>query len=49
MELKKEHASGIDFSEIVKKAYEKGHNEEGITISKLIEELKLDLKNLIIN
>jgi hypothetical protein len=39
----------VEFSEIVKKAYEKGHNEDGITISKLIEELKMDLKNMMIN
>jgi hypothetical protein len=33
----------------VKKAYEKGLNESGITLEKLMEELKIDLKNMIIN
>jgi hypothetical protein len=49
VELKKEHTSSTNFSEIVKKAYEKGRNEDDITLSKLIEELKLDLKNMMIN
>jgi hypothetical protein len=36
-----------NFSEIVRKAYETGKNENGITIEKLIEDLKADLKNLV--
>lgn len=46
MDFKKEHSTSIDFSEIVKKAYEKGRTEEGITISKLVEELKMDLRKM---
>ena len=38
----------VDFSQIVKKAYEKGENETEITLEKLIEELKADLKQLVI-
>ncbi|ULT56681.1 hypothetical protein L1999_27220 [Neobacillus drentensis] len=40
--------SFVDFSQIVKKAYEKGENETEITLDKLIEELKADLKQLVI-
>lgn len=36
----------IDFSDIVKKAYDKGLCEREITVNKLIEEIKNDLKNL---
>lgn len=35
-----------DFSLIVKKAYEKGVNESGMTLEKIMEELKTDLKNM---
>jgi len=38
----------IDFSEILKRAYDKATNENDLTIDKLIEELKADLKNLVI-
>ncbi|MEH7094854.1 hypothetical protein [Neobacillus vireti] len=38
----------VDFSQIVKKAYEKGENETEITLEKLIEELETDLKQLVI-
>jgi hypothetical protein len=34
---------------IVKKAYEKGLNESEITLEKLIEDLKIDLRNMMIN
>ncbi|MFH7818897.1 hypothetical protein [Neobacillus thermocopriae] len=37
-----------DFAEILKKAYEKGMNEAEITVEKLIEELKVDLKHLLV-
>ncbi|NEX78195.1 hypothetical protein G4Z05_04725 [Bacillus thermocopriae] len=37
-----------DFAEILKKAYEKGMNEAEITVEKLIEELKADLKHLLV-
>ncbi|QIZ05658.1 hypothetical protein HFZ78_01960 [Priestia megaterium] len=35
-----------NFSEIVRKAYETGKNEKGITPEKLIADLTADLKNL---
>jgi hypothetical protein len=38
-----------DFSMIVKKAYEKGVNERGMTLEKIMEELKTDLKNMMVN
>jgi hypothetical protein len=38
----------VDFSQIVKNAYEKGENEIEMTLEKLIEELKADLKQLVI-
>ncbi|MBT2655284.1 hypothetical protein J7E81_08510 [Bacillus sp. ISL-18] len=38
----------VDFSQIVKNAYEKGENETEITLEKLIEELKAELKQLVI-
>ncbi|MBY0145134.1 hypothetical protein [Neobacillus niacini] len=36
-----------DFTRIVKKAYEKGVNENGMTLEKIMEELKADLKSMI--
>ena len=47
MKLKSKHDL-VDFSQIVKKAYEKGESETEITLDKLIEELKADLKQLVI-
>ena len=38
----------VDFSQIVKKAYEKGVNESEITLEKLIEDIKTDLRQLVI-
>lgn len=38
-----------EFSEIVKKAYEKGLHEDGITVNKLIEDLKADLKHMLVS
>jgi hypothetical protein len=35
------------FSDIVKKAYERGMNEQEVTVQKLIEELKNDLESLV--
>nr|WP_263324261.1 hypothetical protein [Neobacillus sp. Marseille-Q6967] len=47
MEEKKDrNALQVDFSEVVKKAYEKGTNEREITVNNLIEEIKTDLKSL---
>ncbi|WP_142752188.1 hypothetical protein [Neobacillus piezotolerans] len=34
------------FIEILKKAYDKGRTENGMTSKKMIEELKVDLKNM---
>lgn len=34
------------FIEILKKAYDKGRNETGMTSKKMIEELKVDLQNI---
>lgn len=41
-------SNSADFSEIVKKAYDKGLNEPEITAEKLIEVLKADLKQLVV-
>lgn len=38
----------VDFVEIVKRAYERGINETEITVEKLIEDLKADLKPLVV-
>jgi hypothetical protein len=38
-----------DFSEIVKNAYEKGITETGMTVAKLIEDLKIDLKKMMVS
>lgn len=38
-----------NFAEIVKKAYERGLKEDEVTVLKLIEELKADLKQLVIS
>ncbi|GHH98715.1 hypothetical protein [Neobacillus kokaensis] len=36
------------FTAIVKKAYDKGRNERELTLEQLMEDLKTDLKNLVI-
>ncbi|MEW9054035.1 MAG: hypothetical protein AB2392_22990 [Neobacillus sp.] len=46
MEAKDNHQA---FSELVKKAYEKGVKEDEITVAKLLEQLKIDLKNIVVN
>lgn len=38
-----------DFTRIVKKAYEKGVNENEITLEQIMKELKTDLKNMMIS
>jgi hypothetical protein len=43
------NAKQVDFTRIVKKAYEKGINENEITLEKIMEELKADLKNMMIS
>ncbi|MFP5114131.1 hypothetical protein ACSU64_17360 [Bacillaceae bacterium C204] len=37
-----------NFSEIVRRAYETGVNENEITVEKLLADLKADLKNLMV-
>lgn len=44
--LSKEYKLQSDFSEIVRKAYEKGTSDRTITLEKLIEDIKLDLQKL---
>jgi hypothetical protein len=41
--LSKEYKLQSDFSEIVRKAYEKGTSDGTITLQELIEEIKSDL------
>jgi hypothetical protein len=41
--------SDFNFSEIIKKAYEIGVNDSEVTIQKLLDEIKTDLKKLIVN
>ncbi len=43
----KESSNIADFSQIVKKAYDKGENESEITLEKLLEDIKADLKQLV--
>jgi hypothetical protein len=40
-------ASNVDFSEIVKRAYEKGLTENELTIDQLMTDLKAELRNLV--
>jgi len=47
-EAKKSNADFADFSEIVKKAYDKGVNETEITLEKLLEDIKADLRQLVV-
>lgn len=37
------------FTAIVKKAYDKGRNETELTLEELMEDLKTDLRNLVID
>jgi hypothetical protein len=36
------------FFDIIKRAYEKGMNEKEITVAKIVEDLKNDLKNTVV-
>jgi hypothetical protein len=45
-EANKEEFSLNEFSDIVKKAYNRGVNDTGITVAKLIEDLKIDLMKM---
>ena len=44
----KSNAGIVDFSDVVKKAYDKGINDSEITLELLMEELKADLKQLVV-
>ncbi|MCM3763946.1 hypothetical protein [Neobacillus niacini] len=39
--------TSVEFSEIVKKAYEKGLTEDKLTIDQLMADLKAELKHLV--
>ena len=41
-------SNSADFSDIVKRAYEKGVNESEITLEKLLEDIKADLRQLVV-
>lgn len=47
--LGKEYKLQSDFSEIIRRAYEKGTSDGTITVEKMIEELKYDLMKLKVN
>jgi hypothetical protein len=42
----KEEFAQSEFFDIVKKAYDRGVNDQGLTVAKLIEDLKIDLKKI---
>jgi len=42
------YSEEVDFSEILRKAYEKGSKEDGLTVQQLIEHLKVDLQQLVV-
>lgn len=44
---KDEKQSQENFTEIIRKAYEKGKNDQNMTLTKLLEELKIDLKRIV--
>lgn len=44
---KDEEISQIDFSNIIRKAYENGKNDQTMTLTKLLEELTFDLKRIV--
>ncbi|MCD4838324.1 hypothetical protein LRS37_05440 [Neobacillus sedimentimangrovi] len=41
--------ANVEFTRIVKKAYEKGVNETEITVEELLEDIKRDLKQIVMN
>jgi hypothetical protein len=42
----KAEVSIMEFSGIVKKAYDRGESDQGVTVAKLIEDLKIDLMKM---
>jgi hypothetical protein len=42
----KEGFAQSEFYDIVKKAYDRGVNDQGLTVAKLIEDLKIDLTKM---
>jgi hypothetical protein len=43
---KEEAFSPNEFFDIVKKAYDRGVSDQGVTVAKLIEDLKIDLMKM---
>ncbi|MCL6573392.1 MAG: hypothetical protein K6T88_17190 [Bacillus sp. (in: Bacteria)] len=48
IKAKKNSSNSADFSAIMKRAYDKGINENEMTLEKLMADLKADLKNLMV-
>ncbi|WLR55455.1 hypothetical protein LC048_00040 [Mesobacillus subterraneus] len=46
-DVKVDEANNINFVLVLKNAYEKGLNDKEMTVEKILEELKIDLKNII--
>jgi hypothetical protein len=42
----KNSTTNVDFSEIIKRAYEKGLSEDGLTLEQLMADLKEELRDL---
>jgi hypothetical protein len=42
----KNSTTDVDFSEIIKRAYEKGLSEDGLTLEQLMADLKEELRGL---
>jgi hypothetical protein len=47
-ELEKKSSDVADFTEIVKKVYDRGLKETDLTLAQLMKELEADLKNMIV-
>jgi hypothetical protein len=43
---KEKEVSPNEFFDIVKKAYDRGKSDQGVTVAKLIEDLKIDLEKM---
>ena len=44
---KEEKQPQASFSEIIQKAYENGKSDQNMTLTKLLEELKIELKRIV--
>ncbi|MDR7002199.1 hypothetical protein [Neobacillus niacini] len=52
MEVKEKNSYSEEqhvFSEIIKKAYEKGLHDRNLTVHKLLEDLEAELKNMMVS